>query len=269
MNQARSPFAQALIHKFFPDILVTSAGLEAINGIQYLPEVVSISRRWGIEISTGTSRSVSSTPEFQPADLIVCAEEWIATGVKLMSPKGRVISYESVVTDPSFMPTDPEKLLGRNMESELAKVAWINVKVVEEFLEVPKRHHITAVVPATELDVVAAIERVIEERLIRNAVVIDADLRSPLARVFRARGLRVGDFSQLIRQNDFDVFSALVEQPEPERTLLSNKWRAQIDSLGSERKILLITSPQRTQGGPLPDSYLASIPAGNIEIIRC
>ena len=268
MNQGRSPFAEAVVSKFFPEVHVTSAGVEAINGVLYLPEVVSIARRWGIEISSGQSRSISSIPEFQLADLIVCAEEWIAAEVKLMSPKGQVISYESVAPDPSFMPTDPERLRGRNMESELAKVGWINVRAVEGFMEVPIRHHITSVVPETEVEVEAAIEWVLEERLIRDAIVIDADLRSPLAQVFRARGLRVGNFSNLNQLHDFDVFSSVVEQRDPERNLLSEDWRARIDSLGSEREILLITSPQRTQGGSLPDSYLASIPTGNIKIIR-
>ena len=268
MNQARSPFAQAVIAKFFPEVQVTSAGLEAINGVPYLPEVVSISRRWGIEISTGSSRSINSISEFQLADLIVCAEEGISARVKLMSPQGRVISYESVVPDPSFMPTDPERLRGRRMQSELAKVAWINIRAVAEFTGVSRRSRITAVIPETELDVEMAIDWVVRERLTRPTVVVDADLRSPLARKFRARGLRVGGFSNLALAEDFDVFSSIVEQPEPERTLLSDNWRASIDSLGSARQILLITSPQRTQDGPSPDSYLASIQAGNIEIIR-
>jgi len=269
MNQARSPFAQAAIANYFPKVQVTSAGIEATDGNPYLPEVVSISRGWGIGIANGPSRSIRSIPDLQIADLIVCAEEWIATGVKSVSPKRGVISYESIAPDPSFMPTDPERFRGRSMESELAKVAWINIRAVEGLMEIPRRHHITSVVPETELDVEAAIDWVLAQKSIHDAVVVDADLRSPIARVLRARGLRVGDFSRLNRQNDFDVFSSFVEQAEPEKTLLSKDWRARIDSLGSEREILLITSPQRTQAGPLPDSYLASIPAGNIKIIRC
>ena len=267
MNQARSPFAQAVITKFFPEVNVMSAGIEAIDGIPYLPEVVSTARRWGIEISAGSSRSISSSPEFQVVDLIICAEKRISSEVNLMNPAGRVISYESLVPDLSFMPTDPERLQGRRMETELAKVAWINIRAVNDFLEVPRNNQIVCVIPKTDLDVEGAIDWVVRERLTRSTVVIDADLRSPLARNFRARGLRVGDFSSLNQVDRFDVFSSIVEQPDPERTLLSPEWRAQIDSLGADRLILMITSPQRTQDGPLPDSYLASIPAGNIEII--
>jgi len=267
MNQARSPFAQAVITKFFPEIQITSVGIEAISGIPYLPEVISIARRWGIEISTGSSRSISTNPEFQMADLIICAEERMSAEVNLMNPAGRVRSYESVVPDLSFMPTDPERLRGRRMETELAKVAWINIKAVNDFLEVPRNNQIICVIPKTDLDVEVAIDWMVRERLARPTVVIDADLRSPLARNFRARGLRVGGFSSLNQVNEFDVFSSIVEQPEPERTLLSPEWRAQLDGLGTDRQILMITSPQMTQDGPLPDSYLASIPAGNIEII--
>ena len=267
MNQARSPFAQAVITKFFPEIQMTSAGLEAINGTSYLPEVVSTARRWGIEISAGSSRSISSSPEFQMVDLIICAEEWISAEVNLMNPAGRVISYESLMPDLSFMPTDPERLQGRRMETELAKVAWINIRAANDFLEVPRSNQIVCVIPKTDLDVEAAIDWVVHERLSRPTVVIDADLRSPLARNFRARGLRVDGFSSLNQVDEFDVFSSIVEQPEPERTLISPEWRAQLDELGDDRQIIIITSPQKTQDGPLPDSYLAAIPAGNIEII--
>ena len=267
MNQARSAFAQRVISRFFPDLDVTSAGLEAVSGLPFLPEVVSTARRWGIEISTGPSRSINLIPEFQMADLIVCAEEWISAEVNLMNPAGRVISYESVVPDLSFMPTDPERLRGRRMETELAKVAWINIRAVNDFLEVPRSNQIVCVIPKTDLDVEGAIDWVVRERLTRPTVVIDADLRSPLARNFRARGLRVGGFPSLNQVDEFDVFSSIVEQPEPERTLLSPEWRAQLDGLGADRQILMITSPQKTQDGPLPDSYLAAIPAGNIEIV--
>ena len=267
MNQARSPFAEAILFKFFPEIHMTSAGLEAIDGTSYLPEVISIARRWGIKISTGSSQSISTLLEFQMMNLIICAEERISTEVNLMNPAGRVTFYESVVPDLSFMPTDPERLRGRKMETELAKVAWINIRAVNDFLKAPKNNHITSVIPKTDLDVEAAIDWVVRERLTRPSVVIDTDLRSPLARNFRARGLRVGGFSSLNQLDEFDVFSSNMEQPEPERTLLSPEWRTQIDSLGADRQILMITSPQRTQDGPLPDSYLASIPAENIKII--
>jgi len=267
MNQARSPFAQAAIAKFFPEVQITSAGIEAINGIPYLPEVISTARSWGINISTGSSRSISTISEFQMADLIICAEERMSAEVNLMNPAGRVISYESVVPDLSFMPTDPERFRGRKMETELAKVAWINIRAVNDFLEVPRSNQIISVIPKTDLDVEAAINWVVRERLTRPTVVIDADLRSPLARNFRARGLRVGGFSSLNQVDEFDVFSSIVEQPEPERTLISPEWRVQFDELGDDRQIIMITSPQKTQDGPLPDSYLAAIPAGNIEII--
>ena len=119
-----------------------SGGSAAINGIPYLPEVISIAQRWGIKISTGPSRSINSIPQLQFANLIVCAEAWIAGEVELKLPEGCVVTYESVVPDLSFMPTDPERLRGRRMETELAKVAWINIRAVNDFLEVPRSNQI-------------------------------------------------------------------------------------------------------------------------------
>ena len=268
MNQARSAFGQAVILKFFPEIHVISAGIKAQDGISYLPKVVSISRRWGIEISSGPSRSITSILEFELADLIICAEKWIAAELELLRPSGRLVSYESVVPDPSFMPIDPERLQGRYLETELAKVAWINVRAVGEFLKIKVNNQITVVIPETELDIEAAVDWVTQNQLVGNAVVIDANLRSPYARDFRKRGLKVGNFSDQNDGGDFQVFSSMVEQTEPERSLLSEEWHTFINSIGVGRPILILASPQRTEGGPLPDSYLAAIPAGKIEIIR-
>ena len=268
MNQARSAFAQAVISKFFPEIPVKSAGINAHDGISYLPNVVSISRRWGIEISNGPSRSINSITEFDLIDLIIYAEQWIAAELELFRPGASLVSYESIVPDPSFMPIDPEKLQGRYLETELAKVAWINVRAVNDFLKIQANSQITAVIPETEFDTGAAIEWVMRKQLSSNALVIDASLRSPYARDFRKRGLKVGEFSDLGQVDDFQVFSSIVEQPEPERSLLSEEWRTLINSIGAGRAILILTSPQGTEGGPLPDSYLAAIPAEKIKIIR-
>ena len=268
MNQARSAFAQAVVSKFYPDIQVKSAGIKANDGIAYLPNVVSIAQRWGIEISSGMSRSINSIDEFELEDLVICAEQWIAAELELIRPGSSLVSYESIIPDQSFMPIDPERLQGRYLETELAKVAWINIRAVGEFLKIKVNNQITAVIPETELDIESAVDWVSQKKLVGNAVVIDANLRSPYARDFRKRGLTVVDFSDLDQVDEFQVYSSVVEQSEPERSLLSEEWRTLFNSIGVGRPVFLLTSPQSTEGGPLPDAYLAAIPAGKIKIIR-
>ena len=125
MNQARSPFAQAVIVKHFPEILVTSAGVSAVVGSSYLPEVVVVARRWGVDLANGFSRALGGQDALLDCDLVICAEESMLRAFELIGFTGAAISYEQIVSDPSFMPRDPAGLRGRHLESELAKVALI------------------------------------------------------------------------------------------------------------------------------------------------
>jgi protein-tyrosine-phosphatase len=75
MNQARSPFAQAVLERNFPDDEISSTGVTAFDGAQVLDLVVATAKNWGVPITQSASRSLSeATDDVMQADLIIAAE---------------------------------------------------------------------------------------------------------------------------------------------------------------------------------------------------
>jgi hypothetical protein len=181
---------------------------------------------------------------------------------------GTALSYEQVVVDPSFMPHDPVGLRGRYLASELAKVASANIRAVNDYLGKKPDHPIVAVVPESESAVESAIDWAIDESAKCGGILIDADLRAPLLVEFRKRQLRVGNFSQLHANEKFDVLSSMTEQLQPEKLFLDAWWPRTIHEIALMQPVVLITSPQIIDSGPLPDAYLATAMASKIELIR-
>ena len=60
MNQARSPFAQAVLQRNFPEDQVSSLGISAIEGSKVLPQVIEIGNSWGIPIVQKESQNLIS-----------------------------------------------------------------------------------------------------------------------------------------------------------------------------------------------------------------
>jgi protein-tyrosine-phosphatase len=268
MNQARSPFAQAVIAKHFPEIEVTSAGTSARLGSAYLPEVVNLARRWNVNMVDGYSQVLSETKDLNDCDLVICAEESMLRNIDSLRFGGSALSYEQVVVDPSFMPRDPVGLRGRYLASELAKVASANIRAVNTYLGHKPHHPIVAVVPESESAVKSAIDFAMSESAKCGGMLIDADLRAPLLAEFRKRELRVGNFSQIHEIEKFDVLSSMSEQSQPEKLFLDDWWSSTINKIALIQPVVLITSPQIIDSGPLPDAYLATAIASKIEVIR-
>ena len=268
MNQARSAFAEAVCRHFLSNLEINSAGVQAIQGAPFLHSVTSLSRKWGIAISEGGSKTLDLSLELLEAELIICAEAWMKADSRIDSVEGRVVSYEDFVPDSSFMPFDPERLTGRTLETELAKVAWVNLRALRDLWSDRFFHEIIAVIPETEFHVDSAIAYAKDRAHELGAVIVDADLRSPNPSGFRRFGLSVGSFEDFKSMRKFNVLSGLTEKAQPEAELLSLEWRDLLVEISTQQPLVLVTAPQLIPTGPLPDPFLASIWASEIQIIR-
>ena len=75
MNQARSPFAQAVLERNFPEDQISSTGVAAIEGTPVLDAVVATAKNWGVTINQNSSRALSgATGDIARADLVITAE---------------------------------------------------------------------------------------------------------------------------------------------------------------------------------------------------
>jgi protein-tyrosine-phosphatase len=268
MNQARSALGEAHIRHNFPEVEVVSAGVFAQDGTPYLPEVVAVARKWGISIEQGFSNSFKNNQALLESDLVICAEESMLQLVSRHGYEGKLVSYEEIVPDPSFMPVDPVGLRGRFLETELAKVAFLHHWAVRTEVGKKSAYEIFAVIPENELNTRAAIEIALLLHETSGALVVDADLRAPLYREFRGKDLRIGNLKDFQLHEAFDVLSNFTDQEGPEARYLETSWQEMIATIGEKRPVILVTAPQIIGSGPLPDSYLASLCATRIEVVR-
>ena len=75
MNQARSPFAQAVLEANFPDDQITSTGVSAHLGTPILDSVIAIAKSWGVPITKLSSTAKEDDlSAILSADLVITAD---------------------------------------------------------------------------------------------------------------------------------------------------------------------------------------------------
>ena len=111
MNQARSPFAQAVLQRNFPEDIVRSSGVAAVNGTPILNSVLAISKTWKVPIVKEGSTSIDSDREaILEADLVITAEKSHSESIRQLGFSGSLRSFEEIFEDLDFIPVDPEGL---------------------------------------------------------------------------------------------------------------------------------------------------------------
>jgi protein-tyrosine-phosphatase len=268
MNQARSPFAEAVIKLHFPSATVSSAGVEATSGTPYLPEVVAVARAWGLSIANGNSILIKDEEPISTDTFVICAEEYMCNFITTQGFTGPMECYENIVPDPSFMPLDPAGFRGRRLETELAKVAFANIWAVKKLSDPQKLQDITVVIPEHERHSQDAISYALEIAESSGALLIDADMRSPIVRELGNRKLKIGSFESASDHEEYELLSNIREHHEPLVALMAPEWNKRIQRIANNRPVVIMTAPQLIDSGPLPDSYLAATAGNLISIVR-
>jgi protein-tyrosine-phosphatase len=129
MNQARSPFAQAVLEANFPDDQITSTGVSAYLGTPILDSVVTIAKSWGVPITKLSSTAKEDDLNaILSADLVITADNEQGEIIRNLGYLGDLRSYEEVLTDKDFIPVDPEGLSTDAMARELRRALVIPIK---------------------------------------------------------------------------------------------------------------------------------------------
>jgi protein-tyrosine-phosphatase len=129
MNQARSPFAQAVLEANFPDDQITSTGVSAYLGTPILDSVVTIAKSWGVPITklSSTAKEDDLTAILS-ADLVITADNEQGEIIRNLGYLGDLRSYEEIISDKDFIPIDPEGLSTDAMARELGKVGALTLR---------------------------------------------------------------------------------------------------------------------------------------------
>jgi protein-tyrosine-phosphatase len=131
MNQARSPFAQAVLERNFPDDEISSTGVSAYAGTPIMESVVAIAQSWGVPVTKKSSTTKEDNlNDILAADLVITADNGQAEIVRAMGYTGDLRSFEEILTDKDFIPVDPEGLSTDAMARELGKVGALTLRRV-------------------------------------------------------------------------------------------------------------------------------------------
>lgn len=275
MNQARSPFAQAVLERNFPEDQITSTGVTAIEGTSILNSVVDTAKNWGVPITQSASRSLGkATNDVMEADLVITAENSHRDAIRNLGYGGLVRSYEEILEDQDFIPIDPAGLLPDAMSRELGKVGALTLRAALDAKGFPHVHNIHVVIPHGVSDLGMALAHAQMSRISEGAILIDVDLRAPLSDEIDELGLEkiTFDIDQIGVQSTPEISATQILTHDrqvnfPEKYFLSPEWRSWIQELANRAPVVLITAPRHSRARRLADSYLASYMADEFTVI--
>jgi len=275
MNQARSPFAQAVLERNFPEDHISSTGVSAIEGTSILPTVIDTAKNWGVPITQSSSRSLrSASDDLMAADLIITAENAHSDVIRNLGYSGEIRSFEEIVEDEDFTPVDPGGLLPDAVTRELGKVGALTLRAAIDMKGYPHTHNIHVVIPHGVSDLGMALASAQMARITEGAILIDADLRAPLINEIEDMGLEKIFFdvdqlglvaTPLITSSQILTHRRQIDFPE--KYFLSPAWREWIRTLAEQAPVVIITAPRHSRARRLADSYLASYMADEFTVI--
>ena len=275
MNQARSPFAQAVLERNFPGDQISSTGVTAIHGTSILESVVDTAKNWGTPITQSSSRALSKAmDDLMAADLVITAESSHNDVIRNLGYTGAMRSYEEILEDQDFIPIDPGGLLPDAVSRELGKVGALTLRAALDAKGYPHAHDIHVVIPHGVSDLGVALANAQMARIGEGAILIDADLRAPLNNEIEDLGLEriffdvdqmeVVDLPEITSQQ---ILTHSRQIDFPERYFLSPAWREWIQRLADKSPVVIVTAPRHSRMRRLADSYLASYMSDEFTVI--
>jgi len=275
MNQARSPFAQAVLERNFPDDQISSTGVTAIQGTSILDSVIDTAKNWGTPITQSSSRAISKAmDDLMAADLVITAESSHSDVIRNLGYTGAMRSYEEILEDQDFIPIDPGGLMPDAISRELGKVGALTLRAALDAKGYPHAHDIHVVIPHGVSDLGVALANAQMARIGEGAILIDADLRAPLNNEIEDLGLEriffdvdqmeVVDLPEITSQQ---ILTHSRQIDFPERYFLSPAWREWIQRLADKTPVVLVTAPRHSRMRRLADSYLASYMSDEFTVI--
>ena len=275
MNQARSPFAQAVLERNFPGDQISSTGIAAIQGTSILDSVLTTAKNWGVDITQSSSRALSTAmDDLLAADLVITAEISQSDVIRNLGYTGLMRSYEEILEDQDFIPIDPGGLLPDAVSRELGKVGALTLRAALDAKGYPHTHDIHVVIPHGVSDLGIALAEAQMTRIAKGAILIDADLRAPLINEIEDLGLEkiffdvdqlgVVDLPEITSQQ---ILTHSRQLDFPEKYFLSPVWREWIQRLANKSPVVIVTAPRHSRMRRLADSYLASYMSDEFTVI--
>ena len=140
-NQARSITAAAALRRFFPEIEILSAGIQANPLLPTPSSILEILDQWGLDQYDNRSTPVTNLPTLQATDLVLCADAEVkATLIKqlnITNPNDyKIRVLEEYAVSSLEIPVDPVNMGESDTKMQLARAVVLSVRAVRKELQI-------------------------------------------------------------------------------------------------------------------------------------
>lgn len=246
-NQARSIVVAAMLRKFFPDLQITTCGVEGEDGKPIPIISADLCESWGLKEYDRISRSLSALEECSSQDLILAADDWVYEQIRLHFPHLSTSNLLSYAADAQLAPMDPTGLDPRDFSEEIAKACVLSLRWLEDVLNLPSSD-----IEAHVFHSQKSLDEFMKNPTLHVSGVrtfIDTDFAYPDIHLWKRLFVNVLSFHprllhdvEVIRTHS-DSPTLLVSRFEldvPSQLFMTVQWRQFLHSIASEKPIALI-----------------------------
>ena len=273
-NQARSVIAAASLSRFFPDLSVSSAGIEAVDGQRIPQTILNLADAWGLDVGDIISHSLQAVEkQLVASDFVVLAEdEFIPRAVDIGVAPHKILSMQDQRFEHALIPFDPIGQGSHVVSIEIAKAIMTTVQLLRAEEGFGRDYPVQGIFTFDETDFREKFDQAWSQASANNGVVILGDFRAPN---FSAASqlcsylleLKVGRSDRTISlmddagpgaleralasQKPFAI-SGRFEVDQVEKFALSDSYIGLINQLAASRPVWILTEP----AGMGPCAYL-------------
>lgn len=275
-NQARSQILSAAFSKLAPSHIFQSFGIIAREKTP-LPVVIdSVFKEWGLESDGRFARNMGiHWDEILDFNVVLAVTTFIAEEVTNLGFTGRIVDLELEARLLGIDVMDPQLMPRRQCAFELAKYLVVAHSALQNLNFIPIPQKFKALIPDRESSTKSALEFAISSSG-DDSVIVYADLVAP--KVDLATKYFQSASKYRLNESRFEVAESPNGMPPrilipansvfwPSRTYLSSAWRNFLGQI-TAGEIVVITPPLENKSGKVPESYLATLGASEIHVVK-
>ncbi len=277
-NQARSVMAAAVLHRYFPEMDISSAGVSAVEGQRIPQAILKLAELWDLEVLDVSSHSLeASADSLRASDFVVVAEDDFASAIVELGVEPRkVLSMQDKRFDHALIPFDPIGHGSQVVSVELAKAVMTTTQLIRAHVGLGYRNPVNAIFTVDEVDFESHLAQSWAQVQRNEGILIVADFRAPNFRAVsdmcdHVLEIQVGRVNQDITFSDGAgdgaleralesgrpfAISARHEVDQVERFAVSRPFIEMIAQLADSRPVVIVTEPLGM--GPFPYLVAAS-----------
>ena len=264
--------AAAALTRFFPDLEVSSAGIEAVEGQRIPQSILNLADAWGLGVPDVVSHSLQAIEQrLIESDFVVVAEDaFIPRILEIGVSPNKILSMQDPRFDHAVIPFDPIGQGDRVLSVELAKSIMTTMQLLRLQTGFGHKFPVKAVITKNEEDLQSKLSLVWETARVTNGVAVLADFRAPnfrsvsqvcdnlvelkIDRADQKISFKVDgedwDLGQVLAMTGPVALSGRFELNQVEKFLLGPHFRQLLASLTSVRPVTILTEPEGQ--GPCP-----------------